>query len=544
MKSRLLALNSTLATRPFAEGAIVTAFLLALLIFNLLTATLYTITTDDEVLFSDPGVNLYQGHGFTSSAWSGQDKSALWSGNLPLYSLALSQWLRVTTFGLPQVRAFSYTLAALAAFTFWLALLRLGWLRTPLARLLFVTTAFLSYPLFNAYRVARYDSLQILLTSLILLAWSHRPGTLRQLLLFLLGFLIATSGFQAVAYIGLLTLILLTWQLPWQTSQTSQTPSQTPSPLWRSALPFLGILLGLLAGIIAILTFYHTHGIMSGFTATIHWAKEFDGHTLHDILKTKFQRLILGPLTDPGILPMMLILLLVLTQRSLCVWDRATERLALLGLLCSYIIVIGIELAVHYATYYHWMNQLLLVAFVCAVLERAHASLTPWRKAAILFLRAAAILLAAPKNVFLAWCRDEGGQYTLYRKFLDDNLRPHDVVFLDYLGYFPAKERNLQLYLPAYLNVLTPEQEKSITVLLCKNLPNGGYYARFGNTYPDWFNRNSQPGTPTWTPITAMTPGHNSIRVWLSTHFPNYLRRLDAKTCGYQMTLYRKTDNP
>lgn len=237
---------------------------------------------------------------------------------------------------------------------------------------------------------------------------------------------------------------------------------------------------------------------------------------------------------------MMLILLIVLTQRSLCVWDRVSERLALLGLLCSYVIVVGIELAVHYATYYHWMNQIILVGFVCAVLERSAATLSTPRKTAIILLLGSTVLLAAPKNLFLAWCRDEDAQYRLYRKFVDDNVHANDIVFADYLGYFPLKEKNLQVYLPGYLSAMTPAQEQSVTVLLAKNINLGNvYYDRFGRTYADWFSRNGRK----WKIVATTPPARSKLRLWMQRCFPAWFRGQDVKNCGYQLSLYRRADD-
>jgi len=514
MKSRLEAFNSWLASRTMAECGLVLAFVAALFCFNVLTATLYSITVDDEALFTDPAANLYMGHGFTSSAWKGQDKDALWSGNLPLYSLTLSQWLKITGFGLTQVRSLSYFLISLAIVAFWLAVKRLQWLKMPVARLLFIGIAFLSFPLFDAYRVARYDSLQILMSSLILLAWSLRAGTARQILLFVLGVVIATSGFQAVAYIGLIALILVAWQ--------------RKDALW----PAGALICGLGVGVTGILGFYYTHGILDGFLATVRWA--------HSSPSEKIQRVVWGPFSESGVTGMTLILLLLLSQRSLCVWDKIAERLIIAGLACSYVIIVGLELAVHYTTYYHWMNQLVLVGFVCAVLERTHSTISGVRKVAIFLILSVSLALSIPKNIFLSLCFGEGREYRALEKFVGENIHADDTVFVDYLGLFPVKAKNVQVYMPAYLDVMTREQEESVTVLLVKNLNNGGNYAKYGDTYADWFSKNGQK----WKLVATMQPEHNKLRDLLEHFFPRYVHGHDSKTCGYRMSIYRKSNGP
>ncbi|MGB8356668.1 MAG: hypothetical protein WCD79_22410 [Chthoniobacteraceae bacterium] len=112
-------------------------------------------------------------------------------------------------------------------------------------------------------------------------------------------------------------------------------------------------------------------------------------------LFTNIQRALWSPLGDPVIVSMMLILLLVLSQRSLCVWDRKVEKRALAGLICGYLAGAGLQFVAHYAIYSHWVSRLLLIGFVCAVLKRAVVNLSGTRKAAILLLIAAVFTTAA-----------------------------------------------------------------------------------------------------------------------------------------------------
>src|SRR5438045_50028 len=88
-------IQNRLAAFGTHERRVVVAFAALLFIANVLTAKVTPITLDDEVLLSDAGVNLYMGHGFTSTAWPGQSKSEFWAGNLPLYSACLSVWLKI-----------------------------------------------------------------------------------------------------------------------------------------------------------------------------------------------------------------------------------------------------------------------------------------------------------------------------------------------------------------------------------------------------------------------------------------------------------------
>ena len=48
----------------------------------------------DEVAYSDPGVKLYLGNGFRSTAWATQLAGWFWAGNVPLHPFLLAIWLK------------------------------------------------------------------------------------------------------------------------------------------------------------------------------------------------------------------------------------------------------------------------------------------------------------------------------------------------------------------------------------------------------------------------------------------------------------------
>ena len=75
----------------------------------------------------------------------------------------------------------------LAIITYWFALKRFQWLAAPLARLLFIGIAFLSHPLFIAYKEANTSGLVILIPALALVILSMRAKVAKYLLLGLLG---------------------------------------------------------------------------------------------------------------------------------------------------------------------------------------------------------------------------------------------------------------------------------------------------------------------------------------------------------------------
>src|SRR5689334_18193604 len=83
-------------------------FLLGFLLVNLATSARYPYVWIDEVMYSDPAVNLYLGNGFTSTAWYAQPSNEFWAGNVPLHSALLYLWMKTFGFSIVAVRSINY----------------------------------------------------------------------------------------------------------------------------------------------------------------------------------------------------------------------------------------------------------------------------------------------------------------------------------------------------------------------------------------------------------------------------------------------------
>src|SRR5215471_14715245 len=97
--------SRTNATVPRWETWCVILFWLCFLLFNLATASRYPFVWTDEVMYADPAVNLYLGHGFTSTAWYAQPSNEFWAGNVPLHSTLLFLWLKIFGFSITTIRS-------------------------------------------------------------------------------------------------------------------------------------------------------------------------------------------------------------------------------------------------------------------------------------------------------------------------------------------------------------------------------------------------------------------------------------------------------
>src|SRR2546422_11523965 len=97
----------------------VIGLLFCFLLLNLLTSTRYPYVWIDEVMYSDPAVNLYLGNGFTSSAWYAQPSTEFWAGNVPLHTLLLYLWLKLFGFSILSVRSLNCVYMTACCWLLW-----------------------------------------------------------------------------------------------------------------------------------------------------------------------------------------------------------------------------------------------------------------------------------------------------------------------------------------------------------------------------------------------------------------------------------------
>ncbi len=497
------------------EGRVIGAFALALLSVNLATSLWYPTSWMDEVMFSDPAINCLQGKGFTSTVWW-QSRELTWSGNVPLYTLALIPWFKVVGISLVKARAFNYLVISLAAVIFWLGVKRLKLVAAAPARVALVVVAFLSYSMCYAYRSARPDCLGMLLCALGLLAWSWENRRAGNICLFALGLLVPMSGLQLAAYAGFLCFAV------WLMSERHS--------LFRPCL----IMAGVVVGVVVLFGYYRVNHL-DGVRETIVAARRY-----HEMAETagenapsgfaarsvdKLCRIALLHLKEYGLLPMLGALFILAFDPR--IWNEAgNRRLFFFGLISSLALVSALEIFLHYLDYYHWMNFILLAIVLFALLARLWEGLCIRKKALISVCLAGAIAGGLPLRLALGLAQGQAHEYARLQNAVREQLRPDDVVFSDFMGYFPAKARAGEVYAPPYLGVMTDKEKSSVTVLILDPINFTGYSAPF-----------NQKGAH-WKKVAEVSAEQGSLNEWVKRHFPRY--HSQPTSCGYAVSILRR----
>ncbi len=406
--------------------AVASALVAMFLAANLATASRSPVVWQDEVMFADPAVNLYLGHGFTTSAWF-QSRDTLFAGNSPLYSLSLYPWLRTFGFSVVAVRAWNYVLVLAAVGACVLGLYRLGLVRTAAPALAFAGLVLCGDGVSYSYRSGRYDCLGMLLVSGLFVLLTFRPGRARMAGLLLVSLLVPWAGLQLLAYLAVLGLALV-----WIRG--------------RSALADLFPAgLGLCAGLASLIVFFRFQGVWHEFAGSV----AILAGTGRPIAQRAASAL-LAPLTEPSSI-LVLAALGLLALNSFRRGDFQWRSPLAFGLAAGLLIPGFLACAGKYARYYCWMAYIPMAACVAAEFQNGCAGVLRKAAMAFLLLACAAGLPARLAVTCREWSLrdpDPVGQ------MVAREVRPSDWVYTEYEAYYPAKRLAALVFLPPYAGLV------------------------------------------------------------------------------------------
>ena len=455
------------------------------LLLNLATASRYPAVWVDEVQFSDPAVRLAGGAGFTSTAWFAQRSDEFFAGNVPLYSLLLSGWVRAFGVSPVAVRSLNYALAALLCLLLCRLALSRGWLSQDRSTLL-AALILAGHSVMFSFRMGRYDVLSMCLFALGAWAWAQ-PSLRRSLPgLVAIGALLPWAGLQtlpaAVVYCALLWLLL------------------GRGALWRG----MAVGAGAVAGSAALFWLYWSHGVWTAFRASTSGIG-----LIGQSVAQKLAHLPAAYLSDKSAA-------CLIVAACLLAW-RGRTRLLTFALACAVLLPAALHLAGKFPVYYGWMTYLPLAVAVAAGLEAAPRGRV---RAAAFACAALAVTVGLPARmaaVAIQW-RDRDPRAV--EQMIDGaRIGPADRVVADFKLYYALERRRVPLYLPTYLDAMTPAERASVTALLLR--PEDAARAT-GILGGQW-----TPSGPEWTPA----PRANRL-------IGKFLREFREE--AYPLTLYRR----
>jgi hypothetical protein len=441
--------------RP-AEWLAVAGLLLSFWGFHAATYNWYPAAWCDEVSYSEPGINLAQHRGFTTSALQYQPSGTFWAANPPLYGLLLSGWLRLTGASLLGVRSFNFTLFAAAAFLLWVATWRFKLVRLAPVRMGLIALMELGYGISLASRSARPDVLGMLCLVMLFLAFSIRNPRRRGLTLLLLATVTPWIGLQVALYAALASVI------GWAAHRT----------VAFSDLLCVG--LGLAAGACLLTGFLAWHHALAHFQLAVRTVTQVGGPSrLGNAAASYFK--------DFSSVPLILALGYFLVRRYSVLAAQARRIILSFGFL-YFAVPFVFCLSADFRAYYAYMIYLpLLLAFGHACSESE--TLGPPNRPApdrLVFLAAgaAAIILGLPLRLSLTAAFCQVAPRAELMNIVASRVHADDVVFSEYFTFFESKMITPHVYVPFSAKGLSPicasgleltqEERRRVNVIIVK----------------------------------------------------------------------------
>lgn len=420
------------------ERLCLAALTLLFLLVNLATATRYPMPWVDEIQFADAAINLYLGHGFTSSVWIAQPADAFWAGNTPLYTGLLYLWLKLAGLSIAAVRSLNFVLMSLVVWLVWDLAKRRGFVGSSGYRLVLAVLLFTGHALMFSFRMGRYDVLGMLLFAVAAIAWTGPATPLRLGLLTLTALLAPLAGLQLLPAAVLYCALALVFQ-------------------GRPAIPrIIATGCGLGTGILLLYAFYASHGVWDAFRASTSAVG-----VIGQNLAGKIAALPKIYTADKSSLLLLCAALLLAAGSSKGLWRRGPLAF---GLVTATLIPTVLQLIAKFPIYYSWMIYGPLAIGVCSTLATASPPVSI--RGAAQLLIAGACLVGLPSRLAAVTSQWANRDPASIDRYVASQLVPNDRVVADFKAYYAVKARASALYAPTALGVMSPAERESITVLL------------------------------------------------------------------------------
>ena len=467
-------------------------FLLAgFLALDLASYNMYPAVWCDEVLYSEPAINLLRHGTYTTQTYELQPPNTFPIVNCPLYGLTLVPWLSVAGTSLLAVRSFNYTFMALAAFLLWLASWRFGLVRSALLRLGMLVVLHLGYGMSYCFRSGRPDILGMVCLLLLPLAINIPRLGLKRVLLPALAALSIWIGLQVALYA--LFAYLCAWLVfgktaPGLVKAGSDLPGARETRADMTA--FQGLILlgvGFAVGAGSLLLFMYSKGVLRWFLPPILGVMKgtFYGpaarHSVAGAFIAHLHRTLTSYCEDFSTVLLTPALLLLVT-----VWrprlSLAVRKTVGYGLLLAFGAPALFEAVGHFAFYYSYLRYApaVLVLFAAASDLSAAGGVGPPRGfapvLAVTLVGAVAVGLPLRLGISVA-CSHLMPRATIQRT-LAAQLAPTDTAFSEYLPFFEVKQLAPVVYHLYSSSVLCPtglpgadlsgEAKRAVSVLIIR----------------------------------------------------------------------------
>jgi hypothetical protein len=415
----------------------VSLFLLAFLIFNVVTATSYPYPHLDECLQAEPAINYIHGLGFRIR----------FDEILGMYSFLLVPWMKLFGSSLRSIRSADIVSMTAALLVLWSAVKRLEIIPQAFWRLFLLILLATEYGMIVVYRNGRYDGFGALLMTVVLWVMSIKGKRTRLFCLFVVCLLVPWAGLQFMPMLftsGLFLFLVFRWRF------------------WMEiAVSFLASVLGVAAffGIAA------ANGRLSTLLTFIR-GQRTGVNVISDLIhrgQLVVYNYIPADFSFPFLFAAACIVFVYLLRQKKVTLHSAIS----LGILFDVLLGIVMLTVAKLATYYSYMIVIPIAVALCSGLALCEPGKL---RNVTLILCALSATAGAGLHGAAYFGNPQDRDYSHLEKFVDQTVRTDDIAFVDATGYLAVRQRARDAYLReaegSIIPLMSQQQKDSITVLL------------------------------------------------------------------------------
>lgn len=409
---------------------------------NLATAERSPTVWIDEVMFTDPAINLLIGKGFTSAAWSTQPSDTFFAGNAPLHTLLLVPWIACFGQTVTAVRALNYVLMVAAAGVLWWTLAQRGLIRSAPWRALAVVAILCGDGVTYSYRGGRYDCLGMLWLVCLWSASLAAPSVGRRVILVALGAAIPWTGLQLIPYLGGLSLLYLL--------------AYGRRRLADLAFVWAGVALGA-AGLYLL---FASQGVWEYLLKSVH-----ELASQHRTLSSRASDAFKALRVDPSLMAMFALMLAAVG------WEfsgpRSPGRRTLLAsLMFAAAVPMALAFVGKFSRCYAWMAY--VPAIVCLFRWYERSSPPRWVQAGFAVGLAVVCLAGFPSRLALVFAEWQARDYRPVVQLIERTVRPDDKLYCEFEAYYAAKAITADVFLTRYQRAMSDAERAAVTVFAAR----------------------------------------------------------------------------
>ena len=416
---------------------VVSLFLLAFLIFNVVTATSYPFPHLDESLQAEPAINYIHGQGF----------GIRFDEILGMWSFLLVPWMKLFGSSLRSIRSADIVSMTAAFLVLWSAVKRIEIIPLAFWRVFLLILLATEYGMIVDYRNGRYDGFGALLMTVVLWLMSIKGKQTRLFCLFVVCLFVPWAGLQFMPVLftaGVFLFLIFRWRF------------------WMEiAVSFLASVLG----VVAFFTVAAANGRLSTLLKFIRGQRT--GLNVISYWIHHGQLILYNQIPADFSLPFLLAATAILFVHLLRQKKINLHSGIFLGILFAVLLSIMMVTVAKLPTYYSYMIVIPIAVALCSGLALCEPGKL---RNAVLILCSLSAAAGAGLHAAAYIGNYQDRDYSHLEQFVDQTVHPDDIAYVDTPGYLAVRHRARDAYLAEaegpIIPLMSQQQKDSITVLL------------------------------------------------------------------------------